>query len=99
MANVSHWYASWVSTEGNDMRPGEAHEWWMAPAVPGDAISVTAQPITGDPDQPHRVLAVENVRIIGEPSDRGGHTMLFTVRNVGSSFIVGYGIGFGFISK
>jgi len=97
MANVLHWQASWVSMEGNDMGPGEEHGWSLAPVLPVEAYSVTAQPITGDPTQPHRTLTVENIRVVGEPD--GGLTLLFTVKNVGNSFIVGYMVGFGIINE
>jgi hypothetical protein len=43
MANVEHAFFSWVSTEGNDMAPGETHFWWMAPTFYGEAVSVTAR--------------------------------------------------------
>jgi hypothetical protein len=97
MANVEHAFFSWVSTEGNDMAPGETHFWWLAPTFYGEAVSVTAHPVVGNPSQPSRTLAVENIRVVGEPN--GSRTLLFNVRNVGSSFIVGYGIGFGFIQE
>jgi hypothetical protein len=61
----------------------------------GDAMSVTAHPVVGDPSALHRVLTVENVRVDGAP---GGLTLLFTVRNVGSFSIPGYGVGISYIS-
>jgi hypothetical protein len=63
----------------------------------GDVLSVTAHPVTGDPTAPHRVLAVENMRIDGDPS--GGETLLFTVRNVGLSSMPAYGVGISWISS
>jgi hypothetical protein len=62
----------------------------------GDALSVTAHPVTGNPDATHRVLAVENIRVDGAPS--GGLTLLFTVRNVGGFSVPGYGVGISYIS-
>jgi hypothetical protein len=99
MANVLHAFLSWTSTEGNDMAPGEAHSWWMThtPSVYGEAVSATAHPVTGNPLAPSRTLAVEDLRVVGDPS--GGRTYLFTVRNVGNFSIPGYGIGFGFIQE
>jgi len=64
---------------------------------PGDALSVTAHPITGNPNAPHRILTVENVRVDGTPN--GGRTLLFTVRNVGAYSMPGYGVGIGWISR
>jgi hypothetical protein len=62
----------------------------------GDAMSVTAHPVVGNPAALHRVLAVDNVRIDGDP---GGRTLRFTVRNAGSFSIPGYGVGIGWISS
>jgi len=61
----------------------------------GDAMSVTAHPVTGDPNAPHRVLKVEDVRIDGTPT---GRTLRFRVRNEGTSGTPGYGVGISFIS-
>jgi hypothetical protein len=61
----------------------------------GDALSVTAHPVIGNPNALHRVLTVENVRVDGTPT---GRTLLFTVRNVGGFSIPGYGVGISFIS-
>ena len=90
MANVDHWSTSWVSTEGNDMLPGEAHDWWAVGFHEFASISVTAYPIIGAPEE--RILEVDNVRVQGT-SD--GWTLLFTVRNVGSGSEVGYIVEFG----
>jgi len=91
MANTYYWFTSWTSTEGSDMSPGDVHGWWANPFAYGDAITVTAHPVTGNPEDPHRVLTVENVRIDGTPD--GGRTLLFSVRNAGTTFIPGYGLG------
>jgi hypothetical protein len=95
MATVQHAFFSWVSSAGNDMAPGDVHGWWLAPTFYGEAISLTAQPVVGNPADPSRTLAIENVRLVGEPN--GDRTLLFNVRNAGGSFIPAYGIGFGFI--
>ncbi len=97
MAKVERVFLSWVSTMG-DMAPGEIHHWWMIPTFYGDAVSVTAHAITGNPTQPSRTLEVEHVRTVGEAQGRS-HTLLFNVRNAGNSYIVGYGIGLGFIRR
>ena len=94
MATVNRAFFSWTAT-GAYFAPGATHSWWMTGFKYGDAMSVTAHPVIGDPSALHRVLAVENIRIDGDP---GGRTMLFTIRNVGSYPIPGYGIGISFIS-
>jgi len=90
MANTYFWSTSWVSTNA-DMAPGDTHWWWANPFAFGDAITLTAHPVTGNPEDPHRVLTVENVRIDGTPD--GLRTLLFVVRNAGSSYIPGYIVG------
>ncbi|HKC24095.1 MAG TPA: hypothetical protein VKF32_05100 [Thermoanaerobaculia bacterium] len=95
MANVSYWLGTWLSAgPGDDLPPGATHDWIMWGFGYGEAISVSAHPVVGAPED--RVLAVENVRIEGDP---GGRRMFFTVRNAGPSFVPGYGIGYGFISQ
>jgi len=94
MATVNRAFFSW-SGPGN-FPPGGSHGWWMTGFKYGDALSVTAHPVTGNPNAPHRVLTVENVRIDGTPN--GGLTLLFTVRNTGGSSMPGYGVGISFIS-
>jgi len=96
MANVQFFFASWVSTDG-DMAPGDVHLWSAWSFDYGDAFSVTATPVTGDPEQPDRTLAVEDVRINGKPD--GTITLLWNVRNVGSSYIDGYGIGISWVNQ
>lgn len=96
MANVSYWQASWVSMEGSEMAPGDVHYWWAVPVEYLETWSVTAVPIAGG-DAPSQILRVEDVRITADAS--GGHTFLFNVENVGSSYIEGYGINFGIISQ
>lgn len=91
MASQYYWSTSWVSNEGADMAPGDAHYWWANPFTYGDAITVTAHPVTGDPADAHRTLEVQDVRIDGTPD--GLLTLLFTVKNVGSGFIPGYAVG------
>lgn len=91
MANQYYWSASWVSNEGADMASGDAHYWCANPFAPGDAITVTAHAVTGNPDDAHRTLEVQDVRIDGTPDGR--RTLLFTVKNVGSGFIPGDIVG------
>jgi hypothetical protein len=97
MANLYYWSTSWVSAEGNDMAPGDSHWWWANPFNFGDAITLTAHPVTGNPNDPHRILTVENIRIDGTPD--GGRTLLFVVRNAGSTFIPGYIVGSSVVSQ
>jgi hypothetical protein len=73
------------------MAPGAAHYWWANPFSFGDAITVTAQAVTGDPNDAHRTLEVQDVRVDGTPD--GLRTLFFTVKNVGSGFIPGYIVG------
>ncbi|HJZ94044.1 MAG TPA: hypothetical protein VKE40_24430 [Gemmataceae bacterium] len=91
MANTYYWSTSWVSTEGGDMAPGDEHYWWANPFDYGDAISVTAYPVTGNPEDLHRQLEVKDVRIDRVPD--GGTTLLWTVKNVGTTYIPGYAVG------
>ncbi|MCW5977550.1 MAG: hypothetical protein KIT09_05715 [Bryobacteraceae bacterium] len=94
MAKVSHFFSGWASSgPGNDMAPGQAHGWIMWGFGYGDAVSVSVHPVVGAPVE--RFLQVENVRIQGDPA---GRRLFFTVRNVGNSFVPGYGMGFGWIS-
>ena len=93
MATVNRAFFSWSGP--GSLPPGGTHGWWMVGFKYGDAMSVTAHPVVGDPNALHRVLTVENIRIDGTP---GGLTLLFTVRNVGGFSIPGYGIGISYIS-
>lgn len=96
MATVNRAYFSWLGAGGTYFLPGAVHGWWMVGFDSGDALSVTAHPVIGNPLDPHRVLAVENVRIDGAPT---GRTLRFNVRNVGPSPTPGYGVGIGWISR
>ncbi len=96
MATVNYAFFSWTGSPGNDLNPGAAHGWWMTGFKYGDAMSVTAHPVVGNPNALARVLTVENVRIHGAP---GGRTLLFTVRNTGNFVIPGYGVGISYISS
>ena len=51
----------------------------------------------GNPEDPHRQLAVENVRVDGVPD--GGLSVLFTVRNVENIVIPSYAFGIGWIKE
>jgi hypothetical protein len=85
MANVSYWQASWVSMEGYPMSPGDVHYWEAIPLGYLEAWSVTAVPIAGDED-PTAILG-------------GSRGFLFNVKNVGTSYIDGYGMNFSIISQ
>jgi hypothetical protein len=95
LATVTYWFGWWVSAGvGDDLGPGETHNWIMWGFNYGDALSLSAHPVTGPPEE--RVLAVENVRIEG---DAGGRRLYYTVRNVGMSSVPGYGIGYAMVSQ
>jgi hypothetical protein len=96
MANVSYWQASWVSMEGSEMSPGEVHNWWAVPVGYLEVWSVTAVPVAGGEDPP-QTLSIGDVQVTADAS--GGHTFLFSVKNVGNSYIDGYGVNFGIISQ
>jgi hypothetical protein len=96
MATANRAFFSWVGPGESYFLPGQVHNWWMTGFVYGDAMTVTAHPVVGDPEDPHRVLMVDNVRVDGMPT---GLTLLFRVNNVGSSPIPGYGVAIGWISK
>jgi hypothetical protein len=93
MATVNRAFFSWSGP--GSLPPGGSHGWWMTGFKYGDAMSVTAHPVIGNPNALHRVLTVENIRIDGAPT---GLTLLFTVRNVGGYSIPGYGVGISYIS-
>jgi hypothetical protein len=94
MANVTYWSSTWVSAGGNDLLPGQAHDWIMSGFNYGDTVFVTAHPITGNP-QADRVLAVENNRIEGNVS---GRRLFYTVRNVGPDSVPAYIKGYTWVS-
>ena len=96
MANVSYWQASWVSMEGYPMSPGDVHYWESSPLGYLEAWSVTAVPIAGGED-PTAILSVEGVRVIADAS--GSRGFLFNVKNVGTSYIDGYGMNFSIVSQ
>ncbi len=96
MATVNRAFFSWVGAGGAYFAPGSAHSWWMTGFKYGDALSVTAHPVVGDPDAAHRVLTVEDIRIDGTPT---GRTLRFRVSNVGTSAMPGYGVGIAYISS
>jgi hypothetical protein len=97
MANVNRAFFSWTAgTGGAYFPPGGVHSWWMVGYKYGDALSVTAHPVTGNPADLHRVLTVTDIRVDGDPN--GGLTLRFQVRNVGATAIPGYGVGIGWIS-
>jgi hypothetical protein len=77
--------------------PGAQHEWRMIGFAPGDPIFVTAHPVVGNPFDLHRVLAVDNLRVDGVPN--GAASLVARVRNVGTTNVPGYSLGFGWISR
>ena len=48
-------------------------------------------------EDPTAILGVENVRVIADAS--GSRGFLFNVKNVGTSYIDGYGMNFSIISQ
>ena len=96
MATVQRSFFSWTGPGGSYFPPGGVHNWWMTGFKYGDAMSVTAHPVIGDPAALYRILQIDNVRIEGRPT---GLTLLFQVRNIGSYAIPGYGVGVGWISS
>lgn len=96
MATVHRAFFSWFGYGGTYFAPGAAHGWWMTGFKYGDALSVTAHAVTGNPTHPHRVLMVDNVRTDSTPD--GGHTLQFRVNNVGFYPMPAYGVGIGWIS-
>ena len=96
MANVAFYFFGWVSTNG-DMAPGDVHNWWSASYAYGDAISLTASPVIGDPGGPVRELTVSNVRMDG--NNNGTRTLLWSVKNTGTQSIQGYGIGISVVNS
>jgi hypothetical protein len=95
MANVSYWAGSWASGgDGDDLGPGESHNWIMWGFDYGDAVSLSAHPVVGAPVE--RYLAVENTRIEADPN---GRRLYFTVRNVGQNSVPGYTIGYSWVSQ
>jgi hypothetical protein len=94
MANVWYWSGSWTSGgDGDDLGPGETHDWIMWGYNYGDAITLTAHPVGGADEN---ILAIENVQI---QADGSGRRLFYTVRNVGSNFITGYAVGFAGVSQ
>ena len=95
MATANRAYFSWIGTGGSYFPPGGTHDWWMVGFNVGDALSVTAYPVIGDPRDLHRVLQVENIRMDGDP---GGWTFRFRVHNIGTTHMPGYGVGIAWTS-
>jgi|ERR1700730_9255797 len=94
MATVNYGFGSWVSADdSNALFPGETHNWIVWGFNYGDAISFSVHPLVGGAEQ---ILAVENVQM---QTDSGGRRMFYTVRNVGSNAVNGYGIGYSLVSS
>jgi hypothetical protein len=97
MATVSHWFGSWVSGgPTDDLHPGQPHYWIFWGFNYGDALSLSAHAVAGNPNVGERILAVEDVRVEADPS---GRRLYFTVRNVGAASVPGYGIGYAMVSQ
>lgn len=97
MATVSYAFFSWGSVGfANDLLPGQTHQWsmWGGDFNYGDAIMVTAHPVTRQGII--RALAVENVKISNAVLQT---TLSFTVKNVGTESVIGYGLGFAWVDR
>jgi hypothetical protein len=97
MATVTFDDYSWISVEGNDMAPGDTHYWITYPYNYGDVVDLMAHAVSGDPAAPDRQLIVENIHTAVDP--QGQRTIVFNVRNVGTSGIDGYLIGTSIINQ
>ncbi len=96
MANVSYMSGSWVSAgPAHDLAPGRSHSWISWGFGYGDALSVSAHPVVGAPVG-ERILAVENVRVEGDPS---GRRLYYTVRNAGPTSVPGYALAVAWVSQ
>ena len=86
MATVFHWSGSWASAGDDDLLTGKSH--WLRVQLfrPGDVISLTAFPITGNPFVT-RTLTIKNLRTEGK-SD--GLRIFFDVADVVNSSIPAY---------
>jgi len=93
MANVSFIFGSWVSADGVGLVPGSTHSWILWGFAYGDTVAVSAHPVA--PAGVEHILEVENVRFQADGSE---HRMFFDVRNVGTSSVIGYGLGGTWIS-
>lgn len=90
MASLSRTFLTWV---GSGFNPGVEHYWWSTPADYGNAVGITAHAVSLIGVS--REIAVKDVRTHVDAA--GNRTMLFTVRNTGTSNIPGYGIGFSYV--
>ena len=93
MATVHRAFGSTVGT----LYPGQTAGWYMTPVTYGDAFTVSAHPVTGNPREWNRVLEVRNIRVDGSPT--AGLTLRFSVANVGLHPTPGYGVAVGWIAK
>jgi len=97
MATTNYWFGSWVSGAGqSDLYPNQSHGWVMWGFNYGDAVDVSAHPVVLLNAHEERVLQVLDVRIEGDDT---GRRLYFTVKNVGSNPVPGYGMGFSMISN
>jgi len=94
MATVEYWAGSWTSG-GDDLLPGKSHWWSTGDFGYGDSISLTATPVVGNPNDPERILAVENVTMQGDP--QGHFRLVFSVRNAGDTVVIGYVVAYSIV--
>jgi hypothetical protein len=85
---------SWVSTDGNDMQPGEVH-FWSIDLKYGEVPSVAASPVIGPVG---RILTVSNLQMASGP-DHANIRFSFDVINAGPNSLPGYAIGLSVISQ
>jgi hypothetical protein len=88
--------------DGFAMAPGDTHYWITYPYNWGDVVNLMAHAVSGSPADPQpqdadSQLIVENVHTSVDAN--GQRTIVFNVRNVGSTDINGYNIGTSIINK
>jgi hypothetical protein len=94
MATTHYWFGSWTSADETGLQPGQEHHWAMWGFGYGDAVTVSAHPVTSSVGE--QILQVKDTRI--ETDSSGGRRLYFTVRNTGPVRAIGYGLGYSWVS-
>lgn len=102
MASVQYWDFGWVSADEFGMAPGDTHYWIAYPFEFGDVVNLMAHAVSGTPTDPqpqdaNSQLIVENVYTSVDAN--GQRTIVFNVKNVGPTYILGYNVGSSVINK
>lgn len=94
--HISFVSGSWIGNgdEGVYLMPGESQTWLMWGFKYEDTVSVAAHPFGFVTDELY--LAVENINFEG---GRNGLRLHFTVKNIGTVPIFGYGVSVSWISR